>query len=129
MGVAQVVQLVEPAGALVDEDRVPVTGRAWTSFDVDVPRDRIADAVGLGCVPEGDSRAVRLPRDDVERDPDRPADPCARAEIGVNRGVQADRTDELGGIGRYWKLVDSLAQQLVREKVLEADQIRATLSP
>jgi hypothetical protein len=28
-----------------------------------------------------------------------------------------------------WKLVDSLAQQLVRQKVLNADQIRATLSP
>jgi hypothetical protein len=28
-----------------------------------------------------------------------------------------------------WRLVDSLAQQLVRQKVLDADQIRATLSP
>jgi hypothetical protein len=28
-----------------------------------------------------------------------------------------------------WKLVDSLAQQLVRQKVLDADQIRAMLSP
>jgi len=28
-----------------------------------------------------------------------------------------------------WKLVDALAQQLVRQKVLDANQIRATLSP
>ena len=27
-----------------------------------------------------------------------------------------------------WKLVDSLAEQLVRQKVLDADQIRVTLS-
>ena len=29
----------------------------------------------------------------------------------------------------HWKLVDALAQQLIRQKVLDADQIRATLSP
>ena len=57
------------------------------------------------------------------------------AEIGVDEAgartmIEAewprvrDRLEEPAN----WKLVDSLAQQLVRQKVLDADQIRATLS-
>jgi hypothetical protein len=49
---------------------------------------------------------------------------AARAMIEAEWPRVRDRLEESAN----WKLVDSLAQQLVRHKVLEADQIRATLS-
>ena len=58
------------------------------------------------------------------------------AEVGVNEAaaramIQAEwpRVRERLEEPANWKLVDALAQQLVRQKVLDADQIRATLSP
>ena len=93
--VAQVVQLVEPARAPVDEDRVPVACRVRAALDLDVLRDRVADAVGLVGVRERDARARRRARDDVERDPDRPAVPRARAEVRVDGRVEPDRADQL----------------------------------
>ena len=50
---------------------------------------------------------------------------AARAMIDAEWPRVRDRLEEPAN----WKLVDSLAQQLVRQKVLDADQIRATLSP
>jgi hypothetical protein len=50
---------------------------------------------------------------------------AARAMIEAEWPRVRDRLEEPAN----WKLVDSLAQQLVRHKVLDADQIRATLSP
>jgi hypothetical protein len=50
---------------------------------------------------------------------------AARAMIEAEWPRVRDRMEELAN----WKLVDSLAQQLVRQKVLDADEIRATLSP
>ena len=50
---------------------------------------------------------------------------AARAMIEAEWPRVRDRLEEPAN----WKLVDSLAQQLVRQKVLDADQIRATLSP
>ena len=49
----------------------------------------------------------------------------ARAMIEAEWPRVRDRLEEPAN----WKLVDSLAQQLVRQKVLDADQIRATLNP
>ncbi|MBV9578178.1 MAG: hypothetical protein JO057_06265 [Chloroflexi bacterium] len=49
---------------------------------------------------------------------------AARAMIGAEWPRVRDRLEEPAN----WKLVDSLAQQLVRQKVLDADQIRATLT-
>jgi len=50
---------------------------------------------------------------------------AARAMIEADWARVRDRLEEPVN----WKLVDSLAQQLVRQKVLDADEIRATLSP
>jgi ATP-dependent Zn protease len=50
---------------------------------------------------------------------------AARAMIEAEWPRVRDRLEEPAN----WKLVDSLAQQLVRQKVLDADQVRATLSP
>jgi hypothetical protein len=50
---------------------------------------------------------------------------AARAMIEAEWPRVRDRLEEPAN----WKLVDSLAQQLARLKVLDADQIRATLSP
>jgi hypothetical protein len=50
---------------------------------------------------------------------------AARAMIEAEWPRVRDRLEEPAN----WKLVDSLAQQLMRRKVLDADQIRATLSP
>jgi uridine kinase len=49
---------------------------------------------------------------------------AARAMIEAEWPRVRDRLEEPAN----WKLVDSLAQQLVRQKVLDADQIRATLT-
>lgn len=49
---------------------------------------------------------------------------AARAMIEAEWPRVRDRLQEPAN----WELVDSLAQQLVRQKVLDADQIRATLS-
>jgi len=58
------------------------------------------------------------------------------AEVGVDEAtaramIEAEwpRVRERLEEPANWRLVDSLAQQLVRQKVLEADQIRATLTP
>ncbi len=114
--VAQVVQLVEPARALVHQDRVPVARRLRASLDVDVPRDRVADAVGLVGVLERDAMEGRRSRHHVERDPDRTAVPLAGAEVGVDRCVEPDRGDQLGGVGGDGKLVDALVPRVVRRE-------------
>jgi hypothetical protein len=61
------------------------------ALDLDVLRDRVADAVGLVGVCERDVAESRLFRDDVERDSDRAAVPLASAEVGVDRGIEPDR--------------------------------------
>ena len=50
-------------------------------------------------------------------------EPTARAMIEAEWPRVRNRLEEPAN----WKLVDALAQQLVRQKVLGADQIRATL--
>ena len=50
---------------------------------------------------------------------------AARAMIEAEWPRVRDRLEE----PTNWKLVDSLAQHLVRQKVLDGDKIRATLSP
>ena len=58
------------------------------------------------------------------------------AEAGVDEAtaramIEAEwpRVRALLEMPANWKLVDTLAQQLIRQKVLDADQIRAALSP
>src|SRR5436190_8681257 len=99
----QAAELVQAARALVEQQRVVVA----PALDVDALRDRVADVVALVAVLEGDARAARLARDDVERDPDRLPLPEARPEVGVQAGVRADRGDDRGGALRDGQAVDS----------------------
>ena len=93
-GPASVEQLVEPAGAAVDQQRVPVAVRVAAALDVDAARDRVAHAVGLVRVLEAHARARRALADDVVGDPDRAALVGARAEVGVQAVVEPDRGDD-----------------------------------
>ena len=87
----QVEQLVEPARAALDQQRVAVPVGVAPALDVDAARDRVADAVRLVRVGERHALARGALGYDVVRDPDRPALVRARAEVGVQALVEPDR--------------------------------------
>src|SRR5439155_18130130 len=80
------IELVEPAGAPVEEQRVPVAA----AFDVHAARNRVRAPVALVRVVERNARPRRLPRHYVERDPDPAALVEAGAEVRVHRRVESD---------------------------------------
>ena len=102
------IELVEAAGAAVDDERMAVSRRGAPAFDLHLARDRIGAAIRLVGVLEGDAR-LRLPAaDDGDRNSDRRALPEPRAKVRVHAGSGADRRDDLGGVARDRERVDPL---------------------
>jgi hypothetical protein len=75
--------------------------------------EQVVEAGGKGDREQAIRRAAEAGLDDA----------AARAMIDVEWPRVRARLEEPAN----WKLVDALAQQLIRQKVLDADQIRATL--
>ncbi len=101
-------ELVEAAGALVEQQRVMVA----SAFDVHALRDRVSDMIALVAVLERDSRTAGLLRDHVEWDSDLRAFPEARAEVRVEARRGADRVDDRCGVARDRELVDALVPRV-----------------
>ena len=123
----QCVELVEPAGIAVDDQRVTVAfvEMPRRAFDRHTGRDRVRALVALVGVVE---RHLRLRRrlavhDDV-RDADPRAVPEARAEVGVHGAADADRRDHRCRVGGDRQLVDRRVPDARRRKDRAAAELR-----
>ena len=89
-------QLVEPAGALVDDEDVAIAAGAGPTLDRRVGRDRVRARIALAGDAELDRHLGLAGVHDHVRDADRTAVPQPGAEVGVHRGGGADG----GHVGR-----------------------------